>query len=106
MTEKHDTTATSAAASGKPDGNDAYLDGNAAAGILSEIFTFDVTVARGRCEHCGAIAVLAAARWYPDSHGLVLSCSLCDGVLLRLVEHDDRRRLDLRGLSFLDVSPR
>ena len=93
-------------ASARPSGNDSYLDGNAAAGALSEIFAFDVTTARGRCEQCGAVAALATARWYPDSHGLVLRCSLCEGVLLRLVERDDRRWVDLRGLSFLEFTPR
>ena len=92
-------------ASARPGGRDSYLDGNAAAGALSEIFTFDVTMARGRCEQCGAVAALATARWYPDSHGLVLRCSLCEGVLLRLVDHDDRSWVDLRGLSFLEFTP-
>ena len=31
-----------------------YLDGNAAAGELSNIFTMDVTAAEGQCAHCGA----------------------------------------------------
>ncbi len=84
--------------------NESYLDGNAAAGALSEIFAFDVTMTRGRCEQCGAVTALANARWYPDSHGLVLRCSLCEGVLLRVVGHDDRRCVDLRGLSFLEFT--
>ncbi|MDJ0323241.1 DUF6510 family protein [Cryobacterium sp. PH31-AA6] len=98
MIESHDGALMAA-------GNDDYLDGNAAAGPLSELFALDVTVARGQCEHCGAVAVLAGARWYPNSHGVILSCSICDGVLLRLVERDGRRWLDLRGLGFLEFGP-
>ena len=37
------------------------LDGNAAAGILSEIFVGDVTTVVGKCGGCGAIAALAEA---------------------------------------------
>jgi Family of unknown function (DUF6510) len=33
---------------------DDYLDGNAAAGELSNIFAMDVTSAEGQCAHCGA----------------------------------------------------
>jgi hypothetical protein len=31
-----------------------YLDGNAAAGELTKIFSVDVTVAEGQCAPCGA----------------------------------------------------
>ena len=41
-----------------------YLDGNAAAGPLSEFFDIDVTSARGRCAHCGRTDALATARLY------------------------------------------
>ena len=42
------------------------LDGNAAAGLLAEIFAFDVTVARAICAGCGAeapVGELAATGW-------------------------------------------
>jgi hypothetical protein len=38
-----------------------YLDGNAAAGELSKIFTLDVTAAQGQCAHCGATKRFAEA---------------------------------------------
>ena len=41
-----------------------YLDGNAAAGELSKIFTLDVTAAEGQCAHCGATKRFAEARLY------------------------------------------
>ena len=87
---------------GVPDGG--YLDGNAAAGPLSEVFVADVTSAVGRCAHCGRTAAMATARCYPSSHGLLLSCPGCSGVLLRLVETDGQLRLDLRGVSFLTLA--
>ena len=80
-----------------------YLDGNAAAGLLSEIFAVDVTTARGHCAHCGDETVVARARLYPDDHGLVLRCCVCEGVLARVVETPGRVSIDLRGLSFLEL---
>jgi hypothetical protein len=80
-----------------------YLDGNAAAGPLSEFFTVDVVTARGRCASCGRISALATARMYPNSHGLLLRCPGCTEILLRLVDTGDSVRLDLHGMSFLEL---
>jgi phage FluMu protein Com len=81
-----------------------YLDGNAAAGVLSELFAVDMTTARGRCAHCGDVAVVARARMYPDDHGLVLRCSVCEDVLAMVVETPGRLCLDLRGLAWLEIA--
>jgi len=43
---------------------DDYLDGNAAAGELSNIFAMDVTAAEGQCAHCGATKRFAEAHLY------------------------------------------
>jgi hypothetical protein len=80
-----------------------YLDGNAAAGPLSEIFTVDVTAASGRCASCGRTAALATARLYPNSHGLLLRCPGCTEILLRLVDTGRSVRLDLHGMSFVEL---
>ena len=83
--------------------NDAFLDGNSAAGPLSEIFAVDLTAARGRCNHCGTIAALADTRVWSHAPGIVLRCHSCGGVLARFVAAPDGRSwLDLRGLSFLE----
>jgi len=34
-----------------------FLDGNAMAGALGEVFAVDVTAAVGRCDGCGAVGV-------------------------------------------------
>lgn len=81
-----------------------YLDGNAAAGVLAEVFAVDVTTALGRCDGCGATAVLAAARVYVDAPGTVVRCSSCESVLLRVVTAPGRTWLDLRGLSVLQLA--
>jgi hypothetical protein len=84
---------------------DDYLDGNAAAGELSNIFAMDVTAAVGQCAHCGAIKRFAEAHVYMRCPGLVARCSVCQHVLLRLVNArenaGERVFLDLRGMRCL-----
>ncbi|WP_285113494.1 DUF6510 family protein [Leifsonia sp. fls2-241-R2A-40a] len=81
-----------------------YLDGNAAAGMLSEVFAADVTTALGCCVHCGDESVVARGRVYVDEHGLVLRCSVCGDVLAVASEHAGRLFLDLRGLAWLEFA--
>ena len=80
---------------------DDYLDGNAAAGELSNIFAMDVTAAEGQCAHCGAIKRFAEAHVYMQGPGLVARCSVCQHVVLRLVNVRERVFLDLRGMRCL-----
>jgi hypothetical protein len=80
-----------------------YLDGNAAAGALSELFAMDVTAAVTRCDGCGQTGVFAESRLYVDAPGLVARCSGCDAVLLRVVTTPNDTYLDLRGLTYLRV---
>jgi hypothetical protein len=78
-----------------------YLDGNAAAGKLSEVFALDVTTAEGMCAHCGSIKRLAEAHLYMQDPGIVARCATCENVLLRLVDAQQRVFLDVRGMTYL-----
>ncbi|MCF3141454.1 MULTISPECIES: DUF6510 family protein [unclassified Paenarthrobacter] len=80
-----------------------YLDGNAAAGALSEVFRIDIIAALGRCRHCGSVRYFGAAMVFTDAPGLVVRCRDCQGVLLRVVETPTRYWLDLSGLSYLEI---
>jgi predicted RNA-binding Zn-ribbon protein involved in translation (DUF1610 family) len=81
-----------------------YLDGNALAGPLGEVFAVDLTTAVGQCASCGARAVLAQAHVYMDNPGAVARCPTCGQVLLRLARAEGRAWLDLRGVSSLELS--
>ena len=80
-----------------------YLDGNAAAGELSKIFTLDLTAAEGQCVHCGARNRFADAHVYMQSPGVVARCAVCQNVLLRVVSVRQRMFLDLRGMIYLNL---
>ena len=80
---------------------DDCVDGNAAAGELSDIFTMDVTAAEGQCAHCGAIKRFAEAHVYMRAPGIVARCSVCQHVLLRFVKARARVFLDLHGMRCL-----
>jgi hypothetical protein len=80
-----------------------YIDGNAAAGELSKIFTMDVTAAEGQCAHCGATKRFAEAHLYMQAPGVVARCVVCEHVLLRLVSVGQRVFLDVRGMTYLSL---
>jgi hypothetical protein len=79
------------------------LDGNAVAGLLSEVFAVEVTTAEGTCSHCGDVAPIGAVRVYKAA-GFVLRCATCDSVLAKLVTDGTRTWIDLRGLRTLEFS--
>ncbi len=83
--------------------SDDYLDGNALAGSLREIFAVDMTTATGRCVSCGFSGPLAGLHVYPNAPGLVARCVNCRAVVLRLVRGPDRAWLDLRGTVSLEI---
>jgi hypothetical protein len=77
------------------------LDGNAAAGILSEVFVQDLTTARATCASCGATQSMGALLVYASGMGTVMRCPTCDTVVLRVARTRTRVWLDLTGASLV-----
>lgn len=77
------------------------LDGNAAAGMLSELFARDITAATATCRGCGKVGPIGGLLEYGHQMGIVLRCPTCDGVVLRLVHASGAVRLDPSGISLL-----
>lgn len=80
-----------------------YLDGNAAAGPLSELLAFDISTTTGRCVGCQSQMAMAQCHVYSAGPGLVLRCASCDCVLIRLVATEGRAWLDMTGLACLQI---
>jgi hypothetical protein len=78
------------------------LDGNSAAGLLQEVFPFEMTTTSSRCQGCGAIEPLGALMSYAGA-GQVLRCPHCESVVLRIVHSDGRYWLDMRGAAYVEL---
>jgi hypothetical protein len=79
------------------------LDGNAAAGLLQEVFAAEVTTAVGTCDGCGAVDAVGAVHVYRAA-GTVLRCPHCEAVLMKIVSAGERTWVDLRGLRTLQLT--
>ncbi len=81
------------------------LDGNAAAGILGEVFSFEVTTAEYACAGCGRTDRLGGAMVYEVRElGVIVRCPSCDNALIRLSYNRGRYFVDLRGARYLAAS--
>ena len=78
------------------------LDGNAAAGTLGEVFSFEVTTARYTCTGCRGTDRIGAAMDY-EVRGLdiIVRCPRCDNALIRLAHNRGRYLVDLGGTRHL-----
>jgi len=80
------------------------LDGNAAGGILQEIFPFDMTLVQATCTGCGATDVIGALAAYMHGMGTIVRCPSCDTALIRVAQTRGRYFLDMRGVRVLQIS--
>ena len=77
------------------------LDANAAGGMLHEIFGSDMTAIPSQCAHCGNVAAVGTTHAWMEGPGIVLRCSICHEVVLRIVETPTARYVDARGAVYL-----
>ena len=87
------------------DDEDLGLDGNAAAGVLSEVFVNEMTASHIMCDSCGESRMMGEERlyMYPLSPGAVVRCVNCDEPLLVLVHHRGMVRVGIPGVRWLDI---
>jgi hypothetical protein len=91
-------------ASRKPSADAQRVDGNAAAGILSELFVPDLTAARAKCAGCGTTRAIGVLLVYAHGMGTVMRCPGCDGVVLRIARTPTHVWLDATGATSISVS--
>jgi hypothetical protein len=77
------------------------LDGNAAAGILDEIFALEITKSPVGCAHCGRQGALGTLLVFGQAPGLVLRCPVCENIMIRIVQVSEAIYLDMRGTAYL-----
>lgn len=77
------------------------LDGNAAAGLLQDIFGAEMTATPTECAHCGNLAEIGTLLAFTQGPGIVLRCSGCRQIILRIVQTPEFYYLDARGAVYL-----
>ena len=78
------------------------LDGNAAAGTLGEVFSFEATTVEYACGGCGRTGRLGGAMVYEVRElGTIVRCPGCDNALIRLAHNRGRHMVDLRRTTYL-----
>lgn len=81
-----------------------HLDGNAAAGEMSQVFGIDMTAAMGTCRLCGHRASVGQVRAYVGGPGVVLRCSECEAILMRWATDRTAVWLEMPGLRSLEIA--
>jgi predicted RNA-binding Zn-ribbon protein involved in translation (DUF1610 family) len=82
-----------------------WVDGNALAGLLQEVFGADMTLAMRRCQSCGTRSMLGAHLAYRGA-GAVLRCPACGDMALRIATLNDRHVVHMAGELTLEVPSR
>jgi len=77
--------------------DDLVLDGNAVAGTLSEIYGDDMTTVLAECGSCGQVDHIGGLIAYVHAPGIVLRCTACSTVMIRIVQTPNRTLVDVRG---------
>jgi hypothetical protein len=76
-----------------------YVDGNALAGPMAELFAADVTTATSNCANCGMTGPVAGLQVYARAPGMVARCPGCDNVMMKYVRTPDAAWLDMSGTA-------
>jgi hypothetical protein len=79
------------------------LDANAVAGLLFDIFGVEMTASPTECAHCGNSGDVGALLAFTQGPGIVLRCSSCEQVVLRIVQTPEAIYLDARGAVYLKL---
>jgi len=80
------------------------LDANATAGLLYEIFGVEMTAAPTECANCGNEDEIGTLLAFVRGPGIILRCSTCEHVVLRIVQTPDEIFLDARGAVYLRLA--
>jgi uncharacterized protein DUF6510 len=80
------------------------LDANATAGLLYEIFGVEMTAAPTECANCGNEGEIGTLLAFVHGPGIILRCSTCEHVVLRIVQTPNEIILDARGAVYLRLA--
>jgi hypothetical protein len=85
-------------------GDQQHLDGNAAGGVLRQIFAVEMTTAEVICAYCDAVGPIGAALVYATAMGTIIRCPGCDEVLMRIAHGPQRLWVDFSGTRLMQLA--
>ena len=80
------------------------LDANATAGLLHEIFGVEMTATPTECASCGNEGEIGTLLAFVQGPGIVLRCSTCENIVMRIVQTPDAIYFDARGAVYLRMA--
>lgn len=80
------------------------LDANATAGLLHEIFGVEMTASHTECAYCGNEGEMGTLLAFTQGPGIVLRCSACENVMIRIVQTPEAIHLDARGAVYVRIT--
>ncbi len=80
------------------------LDANGVAGLLFDIFGAEMTGEKTECAHCGNEGRMGTLLAFTHGPGIVLRCSACENVMIRIVQTPETIFLDARGAVYLRLN--
>ena len=78
------------------------LDGNAAGGMLRDVFTHEMTAALATCAGCRAVGPVGALLEYGHGMGVVLRCPACGDIAVVIGIQEQRLVVEWRGIYEFD----
>jgi hypothetical protein len=79
------------------------LDGNAAGGMLREVFAREMTTALATCIGCERVSPIGTLLDYGGEMGAILRCPSCDTVMLRIVRTPTGFHVDASGSALIFI---
>jgi hypothetical protein len=80
------------------------LDANSVAGMLHEIFGAEMTASPTECAHCGAEGEIGTLLAFTQAPGIVLRCSACENIVVRITQTPNAYYIDARGAVYLRLA--
>jgi hypothetical protein len=84
--------------------DDQHLDGNAAGGVLGQIFAVEMTTAEVICAHCDTVEPIGGALVYATAMGTIVRCPSCGEVLIRIANGSQRLWVDFSGTRLMQLA--
>jgi hypothetical protein len=79
------------------------LDGNAVAGMLTEVFAVEMTTAIVTCGNCGTSGAVGAMHVFRGA-GIVMRCPNCDNAVVKIVIDGTRMWMNFTGMQTLEIT--